>query len=277
MGHASRLLWLKKHCLRTLPTLEQSRHHGGDFSHTPCSIWGKSRRGRPMASYGRLLGASSDALSGKQRLRASDQPGGQRAKWRQDPSPCGQGIPLGVTVTGANVHDSRLIGATLKNSREMGGCFLGAEFDTSVWTRGMVIHESAWKSMLTDLTSISEAGGKKSVKAGGLQPAAGSGTDICQAEGFSEPAHLLLLLPHQFYGTALPCLGLHPLEKTGIARCLPDILLCVFRGLHQSKNVLCCLHRRKRFSLDGAVKLKKLCYGLFTSNEERPYGGASKT
>ena len=39
----------------------------------------------------------------------------------------GQGIPLGVAVTGANVHDSRLIGATLKNSREMGGWFLGAE------------------------------------------------------------------------------------------------------------------------------------------------------
>jgi len=36
----------------------------------------------------------------------------------------GQGIPLGVTATGANVHDSRLIGATLKNSREMGSWFL---------------------------------------------------------------------------------------------------------------------------------------------------------
>ena len=39
----------------------------------------------------------------------------------------GQGIPLGVTATGANVHDSRLIGPTLKNSREMGGWFLVAE------------------------------------------------------------------------------------------------------------------------------------------------------
>ncbi|WP_371926110.1 transposase [Desulfovibrio piger] len=33
----------------------------------------------------------------------------------------GQGIPLGVTVTGANVHDSHLIEATLKNSRELKG------------------------------------------------------------------------------------------------------------------------------------------------------------
>lgn len=31
-----------------------------------------------------------------------------------------------MTVTGANVHDSRLIEATLKNSREMGGWFLGS-------------------------------------------------------------------------------------------------------------------------------------------------------
>lgn len=44
------------------------------------------------------------------------------------------------------------------------------------------------------------------------------------AEGISEPAHSLLLLPRQFYGTALPCAGLYPLEKTGIARCMPDIL-----------------------------------------------------
>lgn len=39
----------------------------------------------------------------------------------------GQGIPVGVTATGANVHDSRLIGVTLKNSREMGSWFLGAD------------------------------------------------------------------------------------------------------------------------------------------------------
>ena len=44
----------------------------------------------------------------------------------------GQGIPLRVTVTGANIHDSRLIEATLKNSREMGGCFLGAAVRISV-------------------------------------------------------------------------------------------------------------------------------------------------
>ena len=37
----------------------------------------------------------------------------------------GEGIPLGVTVVGANVHDSRLIEATLQNSCEMGAWFLG--------------------------------------------------------------------------------------------------------------------------------------------------------
>lgn len=39
----------------------------------------------------------------------------------------GQGIPLGVTATGANVHDSHLIGAPLKNFREMGSWFLRAD------------------------------------------------------------------------------------------------------------------------------------------------------
>ena len=58
----------------------------------------------------------------------------------------GQGIPLGVTVTGANVHDSRLIEATLKNSREMGGWFLGLPYAISVWTRAMTTRESAKKS-----------------------------------------------------------------------------------------------------------------------------------
>ena len=81
-----------------------------------------------MASYGRHLAASADALTKKQRLRGLDatrRTEGEVAKIHLHVD--GQGIPLGVTVTGANVHDSRLIGATLKNSREMGGWFLGAE------------------------------------------------------------------------------------------------------------------------------------------------------
>ena len=56
------------------------------------------------------------------------------------------------------------------NGRQVSG---GLKFDTSLWTRGMIICESARKSMLTDLRSISAVGGKKSVKAGGIQPAAG--------------------------------------------------------------------------------------------------------
>ena len=35
----------------------------------------------------------------------------------------GHGIPLGIIVAGANMHDSRLIGAILKNSCEMGTWF----------------------------------------------------------------------------------------------------------------------------------------------------------
>ena len=52
-----------------------------------------------------------------------------------------------------------------------------------------------------------------------------SRADIRLVEEFSELAHSLLLLPRQFYGTTLPCFSLYPLEKTGIARCMPDILL----------------------------------------------------
>lgn len=63
-----------------------------------------------------------DALSKNQRLRARAQPDGQGPKRRQETSPYdGQGFSLRIAVTGANVHDSRLIGAPLKNSQEMGG------------------------------------------------------------------------------------------------------------------------------------------------------------
>ena len=80
----------------------------------------------------------------------------------------GQGIPLGVTATGANVHDSRLIGMTLKNSREMGSWFLGADVRHLCLDKGMIIRESARKSTLTDLRNISAAEGKKSRNAGGI-------------------------------------------------------------------------------------------------------------
>ncbi|MCI7506239.1 hypothetical protein, partial [Desulfovibrio piger] len=53
-------------------------------------------------------------------------------------------------------------------------------------------------------------------------------------EEFSELAHSLLLLPRQFYGTTLPCFGLYPLEKTGIAICMPDIL-----SAHQKSLTRC--------------------------------------
>lgn len=82
-----------------------------------------------MVSYGRNLAASPDALSSDRRLRVSDATrtdrgsGGGKIHLHVD----GQGIPLGVPATGANVHDSRMIGATLKNSQEIGSWFLGAD------------------------------------------------------------------------------------------------------------------------------------------------------
>ena len=85
----------------------------------------------------------------------------------------GQGIPLGVTVTGANVHDSRLIGATLKNSREMGGWFLGAEVRHLCLDKGYDYPRVSEEIYVNGFEEHIRSRGKKSVKAGGIQPAAG--------------------------------------------------------------------------------------------------------
>lgn len=89
-----------------------------------------------MASYGRHLAARAPARSQKTAAEGLGRKptdrgrGGGKIHLHED----GQGGPLGVTATGANVHDSRLIGAPLKNAREMGSLFLGTEIvkkDTS--------------------------------------------------------------------------------------------------------------------------------------------------
>lgn len=46
----------------------------------------------------------------------------------------------------------------------------------------------------------------------------------CLAEVFSEPAHTLLLLHRQFYGTTLSGLGLHPWEKPTISKFILGVL-----------------------------------------------------
>ena len=51
---------------------------------------GKSRRGCPMASYGRHLAASPDALLKKSAAEGLGATQRTEAKWRQDPSPCGR-------------------------------------------------------------------------------------------------------------------------------------------------------------------------------------------
>ena len=153
------MLCSKKHCPRTLPTLEQSRCHGGDFSHTPCGIWEKSGVDAQWQDMDDALlklrrALKKTAAEGLGRNPTDKGRSGGKIHHVED-----QGIPLGVTVTGANVHDSRLIGEALKNSREWATGFRELKFDTSIWTRGLIIHESARKSMLTDLKSISASGG----------------------------------------------------------------------------------------------------------------------
>ena len=52
----------------------------------------------------------------------------------------------------------------------------------------------------------------------------GSGTNFYLVERFSEPAHSLLLLPRQFYGVPLSGAGVYFLEKTCLAKIMPNIL-----------------------------------------------------
>ena len=155
----------------------------------------------------------------------------------------GQGIPLGVTVTGANVHDSRLIGATLKNSREMGGWFLGAEVRHLCLDKGYDYPRVSEEVYVNGFEEHIRSRGEE-VREGRRNPARRWVVErtfawlkgfrslrtryCCYLVNFMGLLYLALaciLLPRQFYGTALPCFGLYPLEKTCIARCMPDILL----------------------------------------------------
>ena len=196
MGHVSRLLWPKSTVYEHLSMRDGKR-------------W--------LASCCKLQRAlKKSASEGLGRNPADRERSGGKIHLHMD----GRGIPFGVTVAGANVHDSRLIGASLKNSRKMGGCFLGADVCRLCLGRGY------------DYSRVSEEvyihGFEEHIRSRRKELYKGqSGTDICLAEDFSEPAHALLLLPRQFYGATLPCFGLYPLEKTGIARCMPDILLII--------------------------------------------------
>ena len=111
----------------------------------------------------------------------------------------------------------RLIGAALENSRKMGGCFLGADVCRLCLGRGY------------DYSRVSEEvyihGFEEHIRSRRKELHKGqSGTDICLAEDFSEPAHALLLLPRQFYAATLSGPGLHPLKKADVSKFYADIL-----------------------------------------------------
>ena len=143
MGHASRLLWIKKHCPRALPAASGRRffasfllNMGKRSASTPNGrLWTA-----PCCKPRRALKKS--ATEGLGRNPTDRGRSGGKIHLHVD----GQGIPLGVTVTGANVHDSRLIEATLKNSREWAAGFWALPYAISVWTRAMTTRESAKKS-----------------------------------------------------------------------------------------------------------------------------------
>ena len=85
----------------------------------------------------------------------------------------GQCIRLVETVTGANVHDSRLIEATLKNSREMGGWFLGSAVRHLCLDKGYDYPRVSEEVYVNGFEEHIRSRGKKFGTAGGLLPAAG--------------------------------------------------------------------------------------------------------
>ncbi len=111
----------------------------------------------------------------------------------------GRGIPLGMLVTGANVHDSRLIGTVLQNSREVGGWFLKEEVRHLCVDTGYDSTRIIEEVYVTDLRSIFVAAGKNRERPTAFCPPLsngplGSGTNICLAEEISEPAYPVLSL-----------------------------------------------------------------------------------
>lgn len=128
MGHASRLLWIKKALSTSTSSdgtkLASWRRFFASFLLSMGKRSASTPNGRlwtaPCCKPRRALKKS--ATEGLGRNPTDRGRSGGKIHHHVD----GQGIPLGVTVTGANVHDSRLIEATLKNSREMGGWFLGS-------------------------------------------------------------------------------------------------------------------------------------------------------
>ena len=140
----------------------------------------------------------------------------------------GQGIPLGVTAVGANVHDSRLIGATLKKSREMGGWFLGAEVRHLCLDKGYDYPRVSEEVYVNGFEEHIRSRGEE-VREGRRNPVRRWVVERTFAwlKGFRSLRTRYCCYPRQFYGTTLPCFCLYPLEKTGIARCMPDILLAL--------------------------------------------------
>ena len=137
----------------------------------------------------------------------------------------GQGIPLGVTATGANVHDSRLIGATLKNSREMGSWFLRADVRHLCLDKGYDYPRVSEEVYVNGFEEHIRSRGEE-VQERRRHPAHRWVVERTFAwlKGFRSLRTRLLLLPRQFYWSALPCAGLYSLEKTSLASYMPDIL-----------------------------------------------------
>lgn len=87
------------------------------------------------------------------------------------------------------MHDSRLIGATLKNSRERGGWFLEAEVRHLCLDKGYDYPRVSEEVYVNGFEEHVRSRGEE-VLEGRRNPARRwVVADVCLAEGFSEPAH----------------------------------------------------------------------------------------
>lgn len=85
----------------------------------------------------------------------------------------GQDIPFGVTATGANVHDNRLIGAAPKNSRKMSSWLLEADGRHLCLDKGYDYPRVREEVYVNGFEEHIRSRGKKSRNAGGFLHIAG--------------------------------------------------------------------------------------------------------
>lgn len=141
-------------------------------------------------------------------------------------------MPRAVYQTMADQRNSTAdsaVSSGLKNSREMGGWFLRAEVRHLCLDKGYDYPRVSEEVYVNGFEEHIRSRGEE-VREGRRNPARRWVVERTFAwlKGFRSSR------TRQFYGTILPYFCLYPLEKTCIARCMPDILLRACLETHLS-------------------------------------------